>query len=130
MIDLSSNNLTGQIPYELTNLHELNALNLSKNALSGEIPRKIGQMKKLLSLGLSRSSLSGRMPSSMSEMSLLNDLDVSFNNLSGRIPTSTQLQSFDPSRYDGNTQLCGLPLTKKCLGDEESEGVSTPLCNA
>ncbi|KAJ9555517.1 hypothetical protein OSB04_010131 [Centaurea solstitialis] len=40
-IDLSSNNLTGQIPSELVNLHELLALNLSKNALFGEIPRKI-----------------------------------------------------------------------------------------
>ncbi|KAL7595871.1 hypothetical protein Lser_V15G29012 [Lactuca serriola] len=120
-IDLSSNNLTGQIPYEITNLHDLIALNLSKNALSGEIPEKIGGMKKLLTLDLSRNNFSRRIPSSMSQMTLLNDLDVSFNSLSGRIPSSTQLQSFEASRYDGNTQLCGPPLTKKCPGDEESE---------
>ncbi|KAL7595944.1 hypothetical protein Lser_V15G29229 [Lactuca serriola] len=44
-IDLSSNNLTGKIPYEVTNLYGLRALNLSKNALLGEIPEKICQMK-------------------------------------------------------------------------------------
>ncbi|XP_023742072.1 receptor-like protein EIX2 [Lactuca sativa] len=120
-IDLSSNNLTGQIPHELMDLYDLIALNLSKNCLLGEIPLKIGQMKQLLALDLSRNILSGGIPSSMSQMSLLNYLDVSFNNLSGRIPTSTQLQSFEPSRYDGNAALCGPPLSKKCQGDEESK---------
>ncbi|CAH1452511.1 unnamed protein product [Lactuca virosa] len=121
IINLSSNNLTGQIPYQITNLSDLVALNLSRNNLSGEIPRKIGEMKKLLTLDLSRNNFSGWIPSSMSQMSLLNDLDLSFNKLSGRIPTSTQLQSFPPSRYNGNARLCGPPLTKKCPGDEESE---------
>ncbi|CAH1452787.1 unnamed protein product [Lactuca virosa] len=119
-IDLSSNNLTGEIPYQITNLDELIALNLSKNALLGKIPWKIGQMKNLLVLDLSRNNFSGEIPSSMSQMASLNYLDVSYNNLSGRIPSSTQLQSFDPSRYEGNLGLCGPPLTKKCTRDEES----------
>ncbi|KAL7597474.1 hypothetical protein Lser_V15G29313 [Lactuca serriola] len=119
-IDLSSNNLTGEIPYQITNLDELIALNLSKNALLGKIPWKIGQMKNLLILDLSRNKFSGEIPSSMSQMTWLNYLDVSDNSLSGRIPSSTQLQTFDPSRYEGNLGLCGPPLTKKCPGDEES----------
>ncbi|KAL7596745.1 hypothetical protein Lser_V15G28952 [Lactuca serriola] len=123
-IDLSSNNLTGQIPYQITNLSDLISLNLSKNALSGEIPQKIGEMKKLLTLDLSQNNFSGQIPSSMSQMSLLNYLDLSFNNLSGRIPTNTQLQSFQPSRYVGNKGLCGPPLTKKCPGDEEPVATS------
>ncbi|KAJ9555407.1 hypothetical protein OSB04_010021 [Centaurea solstitialis] len=117
-IDLSSNNLTGQIPNELTNLHGLVALNLSKNTLLGEIPRKIGEMKNLLTLDLSRNNFSGAIPSSMSQMALLNYLDMSHNSLSGRIPSSTQLQSFPPSRYIGNAGLCGLPITESCPGDE------------
>ncbi|XP_023742111.3 receptor-like protein EIX2 [Lactuca sativa] len=123
-IDLSSNNLTGQIPYQITNLYALISLNLSKNSLIGEIPHNIGQIKQLLTLDLSRNNLSGQIPSSLSKMSLLNDLDMSFNNLSGRIPTSIQLQSFPPSRYDGNAGLCGPPLSRKCPGDEDSEATS------
>ncbi|GJZ12614.1 leucine-rich repeat-containing protein [Tanacetum coccineum] len=118
-IDLSSNNLTGQIPTEVTNLYGLLVLDLSNNSLVGEIPRNIGQMRKLLTLNLSRNMLSGEMPSSMSDMHSLNDLDVSFNNLSRRIPSSTQLQSFEPARFTGNAGLCGLPTTKKCIGDED-----------
>ncbi|KAL7595872.1 hypothetical protein Lser_V15G29010 [Lactuca serriola] len=118
-IDLSSNNLAGQIPYEITNLHDLISLNLSNNDLFGDIPQKIGDMKNLLTLDLSRNNFSGQIPSSMSQMSLLNYLDMSFNNLKGRIPSSTQLQSFEPSRYDGNVGLCGPPLNKKCPDDED-----------
>ncbi|KAJ9553368.1 hypothetical protein OSB04_017413 [Centaurea solstitialis] len=62
-ISLLSNNLTGQIPSELVDLHELLALNLSKIALFGEIPRKIGEIKKLLILDLFRNHFSGVIPS-------------------------------------------------------------------
>ncbi|KAK1435294.1 hypothetical protein QVD17_01055 [Tagetes erecta] len=120
-IDLSNNFLTGQIPYELTNLLELMQLNLSNNVLSGTIPEKIGDMKELQILDLSRNKLSGQIPSSISGITFLDFLDVSYNNLSGRIPVSTQLQSFAPLRYIGNARLCGLPLPKYCPGDKELE---------
>ncbi|KAI3823166.1 hypothetical protein L1987_04598 [Smallanthus sonchifolius] len=120
-IDLSRNNLTGELPYGLTDLHKLIALNLSMNALFGEIPLKIGQMRELQILDLSRNKFSGRMPLSMSQMTSLDYLDVSGNKLSGRIPSSTKLQSFEPSRYTGNAGLCGPPLTKYCPGDKELE---------
>ena len=46
MIDLSSNNLSGSIPSEISVLSELCFLNLSRNQLIGKIPEKIGIMKK------------------------------------------------------------------------------------
>ncbi|XP_028800299.1 MDIS1-interacting receptor like kinase 2-like [Neltuma alba] len=39
-LDLSSNRLTGEIPFALTNLNFFEVLNLSQNQLVGEIPRE------------------------------------------------------------------------------------------
>ncbi|KAH7538131.1 hypothetical protein FEM48_Zijuj03G0166500 [Ziziphus jujuba var. spinosa] len=118
-MDLSSNNLTGGIPVQLTNLTGLIGLNLSGNFLTGTIPREIGKLKQLDSLDLSRNQLSGGIPSSLSQLTHLGTLDLSHNSLSGRIPSGTQLQSFDKATYEGNQDLCGVPLPKKCPGDEE-----------
>ncbi|PON59239.1 LRR domain containing protein, partial [Parasponia andersonii] len=118
IIDLSSNKLTGKIPVEMTNLVQLIQLNLSRNDLSGNIPNTIGNFTKLESLDLSHNNLSGKIPKSLAEVSALNYLDLSNNKLSGRIPTSTQLQSFNASSYVGNLELCGVPLTSSCPGDE------------
>ncbi|XVF03762.1 hypothetical protein REPUB_Repub05bG0021100 [Reevesia pubescens] len=113
-IDLSSNQFTGEIPKELTNLQELVALNLSKNFLAGKIPRKIGQLRQLQSLDLSRNKLSGNIPQSLSEITFLGSLDLSYNYLSGKIPTGSQLQLFDPSTFSHNQGLCGPPVTPNC----------------
>jgi EIX receptor 1/2 len=114
LIDLSSNRLVGRIPKEFSSLKELIALNLSGNNLTGNIIQAIGEMKLLEVLDLSRNQLSGEIPRSLAMLTLLSVLDLSVNNLTGRIPTSTQLQSFDASKYAGNEQLCGLPLPNKC----------------
>ncbi|OMO88199.1 hypothetical protein COLO4_20374 [Corchorus olitorius] len=114
-IDLSSNNLVGEIPDHLTKLSALGTLNLSWNHLTGRIPENIGDLKRLETLDLSHNYLYGPIPPSMSSMTLLNHLNLSFNNLSGQIPTSNQFQTFnDPSIYQGNLKLCGPPLSTSC----------------
>ncbi|XP_071735632.1 receptor-like protein EIX1 [Rutidosis leptorrhynchoides] len=118
-MDLSSNNLEGQIPNELTSLSGLIGFNLSNNNLTGPIPDKIGDMNSLMSLDLSSNELSGTIPSSISWLTFLSHLNLSENKLSGRIPTGSQLQTLiDPSIYAGNSDLCGSPLTKRCDRDE------------
>ncbi|XP_028127066.1 receptor-like protein EIX2 isoform X1 [Camellia sinensis] len=115
VIDLSSNNLSGEIPEEIANLSDLGTLNLSRNQLTGKIPKKIGELRWLETLDLSSNHLSGSIPSTMSSLTSLSHLNLSYNNLSGSIPSTNQFQTFnDPSIYEGNPELCGLPLSTKC----------------
>ncbi|CAJ2653689.1 unnamed protein product [Trifolium pratense] len=118
-IDLSSNQLIGDLPEEIGNLIELVSLNLSSNNFTGEITSKIGRLTSLEFLDLSRNLFSGPIPPSLVQIDRLSMLNLSENNLSGRIPIGTQLQSFDASSYEGNNDLCGKPLDKICPGDEE-----------
>ena len=91
----------------------------------GRIPEKIGRMTSLLSLDLSINHLSGEIPQSLADLTFLYRLNLSCNQFRGRIPLSTQLQSFDAFSYIGNAQLCGVPLTKNCIEDDESQGMDT-----
>ncbi|XP_061360937.1 receptor-like protein EIX2 isoform X2 [Gastrolobium bilobum] len=117
-IDLSSNNLNGEIPKEVGYLLGLVSLNLSRNNLSGEIPPEIGNLSFLEFLDLSRNHFSGKIPSTLSKIDRLAELDLSNNSLSGRIPFGRQLQTFDASSFEGNLDLCGEQLNKTCPEDE------------
>ncbi|KAM2934155.1 hypothetical protein FF1_042011 [Malus domestica] len=125
-IDISSNNLNGDIPESVTSLMKLISLNLSRNSFTGVLPNKFGQLEMLESLDLSRNQISGSIPSSFSSLHYLSVLDLSYNNLTGRIPLSTQLQTFDASAFTGNLGLCGQPLTPECPGDATTEDPAVP----
>ncbi|KAL2334858.1 hypothetical protein Fmac_016071 [Flemingia macrophylla] len=116
-IDLSCNNLTGEIPNEVGFLLGLMSLNLSRNNLSGEIPSEIGKLSSLESLDLSRNHFSGAIPSSISEIDNLGKLNLAHNSLSGRIPSGRHFETFEASCFEGNIDLCGEQLNKSCPGD-------------
>ncbi|CAJ2629902.1 unnamed protein product [Trifolium pratense] len=117
-IDLSSNHLTGEIPTEMESLFGLTSLNLSRNNLSGKIISNIGNFKSLEFLDLSSNHLSGRIPSSLAHIDRLSALNLSNNQLYGKIPIATQLQTFEASSFEGNSNLCGEPLARKCPEEE------------
>ncbi|XP_068639542.1 receptor-like protein EIX2 [Aristolochia californica] len=120
-LDLSNNNLEGQIPEELTKSSDLLLLNLAHNRFTGNIPKNIGNLSLLESLDFSSNQLSGSIPQSLSFITSLSYLNLSYNNLFGRIPSGPQLQVLDyPSIYWGNPELCGPPLIDMCPGDNHT----------
>ena len=127
-IDLSSNELTGEISTNISQLLKLKYLNLSRNVFGGEIPQTIGQIP-LQQLDLSNNVLVGEIPQGLGSQSALSSLELANNSLSGPIPSGQQISSFTVGTFlPGNDRLCGppLPVSRSCQGSEARE----PLLSA
>ncbi|KAG2260640.1 hypothetical protein Bca52824_079934 [Brassica carinata] len=113
-LDLSSNQLSGEIPVGVWDLKYIRSLNFSSNRLIGSIPDSISKLKNLESLDLSNNKLHGNIPPQLADLNSLGYFNVSYNNLSGEIPFKAHLVTFDEKCYIGNPHLCGLPTSKSC----------------
>ncbi|WRX12091.1 Leucine-rich repeat - like 10, partial [Theobroma cacao] len=117
-IDLSSNQFQGEIPEVIGNLKLIRVLNLSNNNITGHIPSSLGEITNLESLDLSRNKLSGQIPQQLANINFLEVFKVSYNNLEGPIPRGAQFDTFNNDSYEGNSILCGYPLSKNCGNPE------------
>ncbi|GLT52796.1 hypothetical protein SLA2020_261150 [Shorea laevis] len=127
-LDLSWNDLTGEIPQEYGMLSQIHSLNLSHNRLAGRIPVTFSKLGQIESMDLSYNNLSGEIPTELANLNFLEVFNVSYNNLSGEIPTTkAQFLTFDKSSYEGNPFLCGLPLAKNCTTETKLRQVEAPL---
>ncbi|KAL8217598.1 hypothetical protein R6Q57_020971 [Mikania cordata] len=99
-IQLSENQLSGQIPPGLGSMDDFSMLHLGGNMFSGTLPVEIGKMS-LVVLNVSQNRLSGRVPMLLGNLKYLRNLDLLYNNFSGVFPTSlnnlTDLSSFNVS---------------------------------
>ncbi|XP_023883699.1 receptor-like protein 41 [Quercus suber] len=118
-IDLSGNKFEGEIPKILGNLKALHMLNLSNNILTGFIPSSLAALTNLESLDLSQNMLVGEIPPQLVELTFLAFLNVSHNNLTRPIPQGKQFLTFQNSSFDGNVELCGSPLSKRCANSKD-----------
>ncbi|KAD5961549.1 hypothetical protein R6Q59_014327 [Mikania micrantha] len=90
VVDISQNELSGEIPSDIGKFSSLRILNMSKNSLTGEIPKTVGNLKVLDSLDLSVNQLNGSIPFEIGGATSLKRLVISQNSLSGSIPSSIE----------------------------------------
>ena len=110
IFDLSSNNITGQIPRSIGTMSTLRLLNLSHNQLEGRIPASLCAISTLEQLDLANNNLNGSIPEELSKLHELAILDVSSNILYGEIPRGTQFSTFSVSSFLKNKCLWSFPL--------------------
>ncbi|KAL2334806.1 hypothetical protein Fmac_016019 [Flemingia macrophylla] len=116
-LDLSNNQLSGQIPDCWNHFKSLAYLDLSHNNFSGTIPISMGSLLELQALLLSSNSLTKEIPRSLSSCTKLVMLDLGENKLSGPIPSwigdklqKLQILSLRKNHFSGSLplQLCYL----------------------
>ncbi|XP_028206500.1 receptor-like protein EIX2 [Glycine soja] len=86
-LDVSRNQIKGQLPDCWKSVKQLLFLDLSSNKLSGKIPMSMGALVNMEALVLRNNGLMGELPSSLKNCSSLFMLDLSENMLSGPIPS-------------------------------------------
>ena len=130
-IDLTGNNLNGNIPPELGNLTNLDYLNFRINHLSGNIPPELAKLTNLIFLNLRNNQLTGSIPAELSSLTGLQYLFLFNNQLSGNIPQelgnlthlivlssfNNQLSGSIPSSLSNLMNLDSLNLSGNQLSD-------------
>ena len=115
-LDLSINDLSGEIPPELGGLSNLVELWLYHNDLSGEIPPELGGLASLEILFMSGNELTGEIPEELANLTNLVGLVLDNNQLTGEIPwwlgtfTNLQTLNLDANEFFGSipTELANL----------------------
>ncbi|KAL2505557.1 disease resistance family protein/LRR family protein [Abeliophyllum distichum] len=86
ILDLSDNQLSGELPDCWMNQTDLIVLNLANNRFCGKIPYTLGALDQLQTLHLRNNSLIGDLPSSLKNCMELRIIDLGENKLTGNIP--------------------------------------------
>ncbi|EAY78126.1 hypothetical protein OsI_33173 [Oryza sativa Indica Group] len=101
----------------------LESLDLSENNLSGEIPSSISNLTYLSSLDLSYNHLTGRIPSGGQLDILYAENPSMYNGNNGLCGCPLRRNCSD----DGNNSLCGYPLRRNCSDDGNNGLCGYPL---
>ncbi|XP_059275453.1 receptor-like protein 15 isoform X2 [Lycium ferocissimum] len=112
MLDLSYNEIAGEMPPSLGAMTSLKSLSFSGNELNGSFPEEgLCNLKNLQELDISRNSFKGSIPPCISNLTSLRLLKLSENNLSGTIPSdllrlkSLEYLSLSLNHFEGSISL-------------------------
>ncbi|KAL9140777.1 hypothetical protein ABFS82_14G059700 [Erythranthe guttata] len=109
-LDLSSNNLRGNIPKNISKLIGfITTLDLSSNQFFGEIPLDIANCSYLNVLKLDGNQLTGQIPPQIGLLNRMKTFTVANNRLSGPVPNFIN-STISAESYANNAGLCGGPL--------------------
>lgn len=107
-INLSGNNLNGELPDELYQLTDLMYIYVSFNSISGSIKSSISNLSKLKVLWASNNTISGVLPSTIGGVDSLKTLYLNSNKISGTLPASIgQLSKLEHINL-ANNELSGV----------------------
>ncbi|CBI35485.3 unnamed protein product, partial [Vitis vinifera] len=87
LLDVSDNQLSGNIPETIGACLSLQTLSMARNEIMGSIPDKVGKLVALESMDLSSNNLSGPIPEDLGSLKVLQSLNLSFNDLEGQQAT-------------------------------------------
>lgn len=127
-LQLSGNQLSGEVPSEIGKMLNFSMLHLGINQFYGSLPKEIGLMP-IVVLNISQNKFSGKIPAQISNIKCLQNLDLSYNNFSGAFPTSlnnlTDLSKFNISY---NPYISGVvPATGQLATFEKWSYLGDPL---
>ncbi|XP_048142067.1 protein STRUBBELIG-RECEPTOR FAMILY 2 isoform X2 [Rhodamnia argentea] len=127
-LDMSSNNIQGDIPYGLP--PNVTHLNLACNKLIQSIPHSLPSLKSLRHLNLSHNLLSGPIGNVFVGLLNLKEMDLSNNNFTGDLPSSFQSLTNLTGLFLQNNGFTGavillanLPLIDLDIQDNHFSGV-------
>ncbi len=88
-----NNSISGSIPNTISNLVNLTDLSFQNNQLSGILPEGLYNLSNLLFLNLDNNQISGDISSNISGLTNIRNIEIGRNNFSGNIPNQVgQLQ--------------------------------------
>ena len=118
---LNNNNLVGTIPVEIGSLRRLEWLLLDNNELSGTIPVELGLLDSLDRLYLNNNRLDGEIPLELGNLSSLKWLLLNNNELSGIIPTELEnLHNLQRLHLNNNNLVGTIPIEVANLNSLEN----------
>ncbi|KAF8391750.1 hypothetical protein HHK36_021984 [Tetracentron sinense] len=118
-LDLSSNQLSGSIPSDISKIVPfVTTLDLSFNSFSGQIPFSLTNCSYLNVIKLDNNRLTGQIPLQLGQLTRIKTFSVTNNLLSGQVPTFNDA-TIGPESYANNPGLCGVPLDP-CKASQKS----------
>ncbi|CAB9504112.1 leucine rich repeat [Seminavis robusta] len=110
MINIHSNDLTGQLPSEFGLLTSLTYLQVGRNKFGGQVPTDVGRLTGIQKLSMYINDFTGSLPSELGQLTSIQELRMYTNAFTGSLPSELgQLTNSQVLRMYSNAFTGSLP---------------------